>query len=61
VSTTEVVLVDRPADREAVAVAGFLAGYCGATRRSYTTDLRLFVAWCHQRKLTLFDVRRTHL
>ena len=24
------------------AVAGFLAGYCGSTRRSYATDLRLF-------------------
>jgi hypothetical protein len=27
--TTEVVLVDRLPDMEAMAVAGFLAGYCG--------------------------------
>jgi integrase/recombinase XerD len=46
---------------EAIAVAGFLAGYCGATRRSYTTDLRLFARWCHERDLMLFGVRRAHL
>ena len=46
---------------EVVAVAGFLAGYCGATRVSYTTDLRIFADWCHERKLTLFSVRRAHL
>jgi hypothetical protein len=36
------------------AVAGFLAGYCGATRRSYASDLRLFSTWCHQANLSLF-------
>jgi integrase/recombinase XerD len=46
---------------EAMAIAGFLAGYCGATRRSYATDLRLFAAWCHEGRLTLFGVRRAHL
>ena len=42
-------------------MAGFLAGYCGSTGRSYATDLRLFSAWCHEANLTLFDVRRAHL
>jgi integrase/recombinase XerD len=42
-------------------VAGFLAGYCGSTRRSYATDLRLFASWCHEANLALFDVRRAHL
>ena len=27
-------------------LAGFLAGYAGNTRISYTTDLRLFADWC---------------
>ncbi len=35
--------------------------YCGATRKSYATDLRLFATWCHERRLTLFSVRRAHL
>jgi hypothetical protein len=46
---------------EVLAVAGFLAGYCGATRTSYATDLRLFADWCHEGNLTLFTVRRAHL
>lgn len=40
--TSTVVLVeDVPEAR--LAVAGFLAGYCGSTRRSYATDVRLFM------------------
>ena len=59
-TAVEVLVVDaKPA--EAIAVAGFLAGYCGATRRSYAADLRLFATWCHERTLTLFSVRRAHL
>jgi site-specific recombinase XerD len=58
--TTSVVLVD-DATQTRAAVAGFLAGYCGATRRSYATDLRLFAAWCEEAKLELFSVRRAHL
>ncbi len=46
---------------EEIAVGGFLAGYCGSTRRSYATDLRLFASWCHEANLTLFSVRRAHL
>ena len=62
-STTTTVLVRAgdPFDTEEMAIAGFLAGYCGATRRSYATDLRLFSSWCHEANLTLFSVRRAHL
>lgn len=45
-SSVTVVLVDDPMPKETIAVAGFLAGYCGSTRRSYATELRLFSAWC---------------
>ncbi|MBW3615517.1 MAG: tyrosine-type recombinase/integrase [Actinobacteria bacterium] len=59
-TTTSVVLVDELGSARS-AVAGFLAGYCGATRRSYATDLRIFAAWCAEAKRELFDVRRAHL
>ncbi len=59
---TAVVLTEDPAERaEAMAVGGFLAGYAGATRTSYATDLRIFAAWCRQADLGLFTVRRSHL
>ncbi len=58
--TTTVVLID-DATQVRSAVAGFLAGYGGSTRRSYATDLRLFAAWCEEAKLELFSVRRSHL
>lgn len=58
--TTSVVLVD-DATPTRTAVAGFLAGYCGATRRSYATDLRIFSNWCGEANLELFAVRRAHL
>jgi hypothetical protein len=57
-TSATVVLVDDPMRKETIAVAGFLAGYCGSTRRSYATDLRLFSAWCREANLTLFDARR---
>ena len=60
-TSVAVVLVDDSMRPEAIAVAGFLAGYCGGTRRSYATDLRLFSMWCHERNLSLFSVRRAHL
>jgi hypothetical protein len=37
---------DRDVLTERSVVAGFLAGYTGSTRVSYSTDLRLFAAWC---------------
>jgi integrase/recombinase XerD len=58
--TTGVVFAD-DATQAGAAIAGFLAGYCGSTRRSYATDLRLFGAWCGEANLPLFDVRRAHL
>lgn len=60
-STAVVVAEPSPERREAVAVAGLLAGYGGSTRRSYAIDLRLFGCWCHERRLTVFSVRRAHL
>ncbi|HSH62387.1 MAG TPA: tyrosine-type recombinase/integrase [Acidimicrobiales bacterium] len=58
--TTGVVLVN-DATQTCTAIAGFLAGYCGSTRRSYATDLRLFAGWCGETNVPLFDVRRAHL
>ena len=46
---------------ERLAVAAFLAGYSGGTRVSYTTDLRIFAEWCHERDLNLLTVERPHL
>jgi hypothetical protein len=43
------------------AVAGFLAGYSGNTRVSYTTDLRVFTGWCADNQVRLLEVRRAHL
>jgi site-specific recombinase XerD len=60
-TSVAVVLVEDPMKTETIAVAGFLAGYCGSTRRSYATDLRLFAAWCHEANLSLFSVRRSHI
>jgi hypothetical protein len=60
-TSVTVVLVDDPMRKESIAVAGFLAGYCGSTRRSYATDLRLFSAWCHEADLPLFKVQQADL
>ena len=49
-ATSTLVRYQDPLDvRERGAVAGFLAGYAGTTRVSYTTDLRPFAAWCAER------------
>jgi integrase/recombinase XerD len=63
-ATTAAVLVrtdDLLDVRKRAAIAGFLAGYTGTTRISYTTDLRLFVAWCSEAQVRLLDVKRAHL
>jgi len=61
-ATVELGRVDLPLGvSERAAIAGFLAGYTGNTLISYTTDLRLFVQWCTNNDLPLFDVRRAHL
>jgi len=46
---------------ERLALAGFLAGYSGLTREAYALDLRQFAAWCRQRDLRLFGVRRADI
>jgi integrase/recombinase XerD len=46
---------------ERLALAGFLAGYSGPTREAYALDLRQFTAWCRQRQLRLFAVRRADI
>ncbi len=58
--TTGFVLSD-DATQTRAAIAGFLAGYCGSTRHSYATDVRLFAAWCGEANVPLFRVRRVHL
>jgi integrase/recombinase XerD len=61
-TTVELVRCDEPLDvNERAAIAGFLAGYTGNTLISYTTDLRLFVEWCLNDHVGLFDVRRADL
>jgi site-specific recombinase XerD len=46
---------------ERLALAGFLAGYCGLTREAYALDLRQFTSWCRARSLNLFAVRRADI
>jgi len=46
---------------ERLALAGFLAGYTGLTRQAYALDLRQFTAWCQQRRLQLFQARRSDI
>jgi hypothetical protein len=61
-ATSNLVRYEDPLDvRERGAIGGFLAGYSGNTRLSYTTDLRLFARWCADQRLGLLDVRRAHL
>jgi site-specific recombinase XerD len=61
-SSASVVIYDALfADGERLALAGFLAGYTGATRDAYALDLRQFVAWCADHHLALFSVRRADI
>lgn len=46
---------------EVTTIAGFLAGYSGPTREAYTLDLRQSVRWCHEHRIRLFEVARTHI
>jgi hypothetical protein len=36
---------------ERLALAGFLAAYCGLTRQAYELDLRQFASWCQHHQL----------
>jgi integrase/recombinase XerD len=61
-STAVLVRYQDPDDLvERSAVAGFLAGYTGSTRVSYTTDLRLFAEWCADNGVRLLTVKRAHV
>jgi integrase/recombinase XerD len=44
-----------------LAAAGYLARYTGHTRDSYTTDLKIFFAWCAANGLEPFAARRPHI
>ena len=48
-------------DNEQLALAGFLAGYRGATRAAYGLDLRQYVAWCQAQGVALFSARRADI
>ena len=62
IPSTAVVVYDPDLiDSEHVALAGFLGGYRGLTRDAYALDLRQFVAFCDQRHLGLFEVRRSDI
>jgi integrase/recombinase XerD len=62
-SPSTVIAVAEPVftSAEQLALAGFLAGYTGLTREAYALDLRQFSAWCQQRHLRLFQVRRADI
>jgi integrase/recombinase XerD len=62
-TTTTALVPVQPAftDAERLALAGFLAGYRGLTREAYALDLRQFTAWCRNRSLPLFAVRRADI
>ncbi len=61
-SSTGLVVRRDHADFESMlVVAGFLAGYSGNTRQAYQQDLRVFVGWCRERHLDLFNVGRGHI
>jgi site-specific recombinase XerD len=61
-TTAVLVRVEDPRELiERTAIAGFLAGYAGNTHTSYTTDLRLFTAWCVEHCVGLLEVKRPHL
>jgi integrase/recombinase XerD len=62
-SPSTVIAVAEPVftSAEQLALAGFLAAYTGLTREAYALDLRQFSAWCQQRRLRLFQVRRADI
>src|SRR6516165_3429943 len=46
---------------EELALAGFLAGYSGLTREAYTLDLRQYVSWCTEHRVSVFGARRSDI
>jgi integrase/recombinase XerD len=60
--STALVPIDRCfADGEALALAGFWAGYRSSTRDAYALDLRQFVVWCATHERRLFEVHRVDI
>lgn len=59
----QLVLVDVDPIRQQVnrAIAGFLAGYSGATLEAYRLDLRQWVGWLDTAGLGVFVVERAHI
>jgi site-specific recombinase XerD len=43
------------------ALTGFLAGFGGLTREAYQLDLRQYVGWCAERRVSLFGARRADI
>jgi site-specific recombinase XerD len=46
---------------EELALAGFLAGYSGLTREAYSLDLRQYVAWCTEQRVSVSGARRADI
>jgi integrase/recombinase XerD len=46
---------------ERLALAGFVAGYRGLTRRACELDLRRCASWCHLRRVRLLRARRADI
>jgi site-specific recombinase XerD len=46
---------------ERIALIGFLAGYGGLTREAYELDLRQYVHWCTEHRISLFEARRVDI
>lgn len=60
--STAVAVIDEVfTNSEALALAGFLAGYTGLTRDPYALDLRQYASFCAQQRLSIFDARRAHI
>ncbi len=59
----QLVLVDLDPQRQQVnrAVAGFQAGYSGATLEVHRLDLRQWITWLDPAGLNVFDVERAHI
>lgn len=59
----QLVLVDLDPQRQQVnrAVAGFQAGYSGATLEAHRLDLRQWITWLDPAGLNVFDVERAHI
>jgi integrase/recombinase XerD len=61
-TTTTVAVPDRLfTPDEELALTGFLGGYGGLTREAYALDLRQYVTWCPEHRVTLFGARRADI